>query len=91
MYAAVLVCQKKKANHIIVAASVSSEQVAVEFEMIVDDVVILEKPVELYAVAQAYRHWHDVPDKEVITLLRNNENSLSLVRGISQDIHQSSY
>ena len=77
MHAAVLVCQKKKARHIIVAAPVSSEQVAEEFEQIVDDVVILEKPMDFYAVAQAYRLWHDVPDTEVITLLKNYESSIS--------------
>ncbi len=78
MHAAVLVCQKKGAKHIVVAAPVSSEQVAGEFEQIVDDVEILEKPVDFYAVAQAYRLWHDVPDTEVITLLKNYERSLSL-------------
>lgn len=70
MHAAVLVCQKKKAKLIIVAAPVASERITEEFEQIVDDVVILEKPAFFYAVAQAYRHWYDVSDEEVLTLLK---------------------
>jgi len=66
MHAAVLVCQKKKAKQIVVAAPVASEQVAEEFEQIVDEVVILEKPTFFYAVAQAYRYWHDLTDREVL-------------------------
>jgi predicted phosphoribosyltransferase len=34
-------------------------------------VVILEKPLSFHAVAQVYRHWHDVSDKEVLNLLKN--------------------
>lgn len=69
MHAAVLLCQKKKAKHIVVAAPVSDERVAREFEQIVDDVVILEKPLFFHAVAEVYRHWHDVSDEEVLNLL----------------------
>jgi putative phosphoribosyl transferase len=66
MHAAVLVCQKEKAKHIVVAAPVASEQVAKEFEQIVDEVVILEKPTFFYAVAETYRQWHDLTDREVL-------------------------
>jgi putative phosphoribosyl transferase len=69
MHAAVMLCQKKKAKHIIVAAPVADERVAEEFEQIVDDVVILEKPLFFHAVAQVYRHWHDASDEEVLNLL----------------------
>jgi predicted phosphoribosyltransferase len=42
-----------------------------ELEQSVDDVVILEKPLPFHAVAQVYRYWHDVSDKEVLNLLKN--------------------
>lgn len=69
MHAAVLLCKKKKARHIVVAAPVADKRVAEEFKQIVDDMVILEKPMVFHAVAQVYRHWHDVSDEEVLNLL----------------------
>ena len=75
MHAAVLVCQKKQAKHIVVAAPVADERVAEEFEQIVDDVVILEKPAPFYAVAQAYHQWHDATDAEVLQWLEHNKKS----------------
>ena len=74
MHAAVLVCQNKKAKHIIVAAPVASEQVAEEFEQIVDEVVILQKPTFFYAVAQAYRQWYDLTDEEVLKYIETSKN-----------------
>jgi len=78
MHAAVKVCQKKKAKYIVVAAPVASEGVIEEFEKIVDDVVILEKPDLFYAVAQVYRHWYDISDEEVTHLLENRKNVASV-------------
>jgi predicted phosphoribosyltransferase len=71
MHASVMLCKNKKAKSIIVAAPVAGERVAMELEQSVDDVVILEKPLPFHAVAQVYRYWHDVSDKEVLNLLKN--------------------
>ena len=77
MHVAVILCQKKKAKYIIVAAPVASDRITMEFEKIVDDVVILEKPEFFYAVAQVYRNWHDVSDEEVLHLLEKHKNFIS--------------
>ena len=74
MQAAVMMCRNKKAKRIVVAAPVADSSVAEAFEKIVDDVVILEKPAYFYAVAQAYRHWHDVPDSEVLAVLKKKNS-----------------
>jgi len=71
MHVSVMLCKNKKAKSIIVAAPVAGERVAMELEQSVDDVVILEKPLPFHAVAQVYRYWHDVSDKEVLNLLKN--------------------
>ena len=73
MHAAVMLCVKKKAKHIVVASPVADQKVAEEFEQIVDDVIILEKPENFYAVAQIYRNWYDVSDRQVLNLFKNPE------------------
>lgn len=42
-----------------------------KIEEIVDEIVILEKPVFFQAVAQVYKNWHDVTDSEVIEILNS--------------------
>jgi len=67
--ASILLCKHKKAKKIIVASPVSGEKMEKELAGFADEVVILEKPVFFNAVAQAYEHWYDVPDKEVVNIL----------------------
>jgi len=69
MRASIMLCRNKKAGKIIVAAPVSGRAVAEEIGKIVDEVVILEKPVFFQAVAQVYRNWYDVSDREVIEIM----------------------
>ena len=69
MRAAIMLCKNKKAMKIIVAVPVSGEDVAEEIGEMVDEIVVLEKPVFFRAVAQAYRNWYDVSDHEVIEIL----------------------
>jgi len=71
MHASVMLCKNKKAKSIVVAAPVAGERVVMELEQCVDDVMILENPLSFHAVAQVYRHWHDVSDKKVLNLLKN--------------------
>ena len=51
------------------AVPVSGEDVAEEIGKMVDEIVVLEKPLFFRAVAQAYRNWYDVSDQEVIEIL----------------------
>jgi len=69
MRAAVLNCRNQKAAKVIVATPVSGPDVASEIGEMVDELVILEKPAFFHAVAQVYRHWHDVTDQEVLETL----------------------
>jgi putative phosphoribosyl transferase len=69
MRAAIQLCREQGAGRIIVAAPVSSRQVAAELMALVDDVVILEQPPVFRAVAQVYENWYDVSDGEVLEIL----------------------
>ncbi|MEW6008247.1 MAG: phosphoribosyltransferase family protein [Candidatus Omnitrophota bacterium] len=69
MRSAITLCKNKKAKRIVVAVPVSGEEAERDFAALVDEVIILEKPHFFQAVAQAYKNWHDVRDKEVISIL----------------------
>jgi putative phosphoribosyl transferase len=62
-------CKKKHPLRIVVAAPIASQQMENELAMVVDDVVILEKPVYYYAVGQGYRHFYNLSDEETIAFL----------------------
>lgn len=69
MRASIMLCKNKGAGKIIVAAPVSGEDTAKEIEKMVDEIVVLEKPQFFQAVAQVYRNWYDVSDKEVLEIM----------------------
>lgn len=77
MRASVYLCRNKKAKKIIVASPVSGENIEKEFAGLVDEVVILEKPVFFSAVAQAYENWRDVPYAEAASILQKWERSVT--------------
>jgi len=77
MKAAIALCRKRKAGKIVVAVPVAGDRVAREIGDLADQTIVLEKPVPFYAVAQAYVHWYDVPDSEVLDLLDRWENERS--------------
>jgi putative phosphoribosyl transferase len=74
MRAAVELCRKRNAKKIIVAVPVAGGRVAAEMDQIADEVVVLEVPESFYAVAQVYLNWYDVPDDEVIEIMKKWEN-----------------
>jgi len=69
MQAAISLCKNKKAKRIVVASPVAGSSTAAELAEVVDDVIILEKPVFFRAVAQVYANWYDVSDEEVIQIM----------------------
>lgn len=75
MRAAIALCKKKKARKIIVAVPISGKDVAEEIEKLVDEIIVLEKPEFFRAVAQVYRNWYDVPDEEVIKIMKKWKRS----------------
>ncbi|WP_415405494.1 phosphoribosyltransferase [Sulfurovum sp. CS9] len=70
MHVAVELCRKEEAKRIIVAVPVASRQAIEKFSQIADEVVVLESPVNFYAVAQVYENWYDVNDEEVLDFLK---------------------
>ena len=73
MRAAISLCKNKKAKRIVVASPVAGRSTTAELAEIVDDVVILKKPVFFQAVAQVYTNWYDVSDQEVIQIMEKWE------------------
>jgi putative phosphoribosyl transferase len=69
MRASIKLCRNKGAKKIVVASPVAGREIAGEIGRMVDEVVILEKPVFFRAVAQVYRNWYDVSDQEVMEIL----------------------
>jgi putative phosphoribosyl transferase len=70
MHVAVELCRKEGAKRIIVAVPVASRQAIQKFSQMADDVIVLESPVNFYAVAQVYENWYDVSDEEVLYFLK---------------------
>jgi predicted phosphoribosyltransferase len=77
MNAALQLCINANAARRIVAVPVAGERVARQIEARVDRLVVLETPRPFRAVAQVYRHWHDVSDGEVLEILSLPEQRLS--------------
>jgi putative phosphoribosyl transferase len=73
--AAIPMCRKQQAGKVVVAAPVADPSIAHELSHEADDVVILQRPSGFRAVAQAYRHWYDVPDEEVIAFLEQSRHA----------------
>jgi predicted phosphoribosyltransferase len=74
MRTAVMLLKNEKAKKIIIAAPVSGNEFVEEMSQEVDEIVILEKPRFFQAVAQVYYNWYDVPDGEVIEIMKNCQN-----------------
>ncbi|MBI5873681.1 MAG: phosphoribosyltransferase [Candidatus Omnitrophica bacterium] len=70
MRASIKLCRNKKAKKVVVAAPVSGGDVARQLEKEADEAVILEKPVFFQAVAQVYMDWYDVPDAQVLEIMK---------------------
>jgi predicted phosphoribosyltransferase len=69
MRAAIMLCKNQEAREIVVGSPVAGPSTAADIDKIVDEAVILEKPVFFHAVAQIYSTWHDVSDDEVIQIM----------------------
>lgn len=70
MHVAVELCRKEGAKRIIVAVPVAGRQAIQKFSQMADEVLVLESPVNFYAVAQVYENWYDVSDEEVLEFLK---------------------
>ena len=57
MQAAVMLCRNKKAKKVVAASPVAGPSAATSLSKVVDEIVILERPMFFRAVAQAYTNW----------------------------------
>jgi len=81
MQAALRMCRNKQAGRIVAAVPVADRATAESIAAAADEVLVLEMPRWFRAVAQVYRHWHDVPDSEVTALLADFERRRSRAAG----------
>lgn len=89
MLAAIKYLKKKGAAKIVVAVPVAAEKSARQLKTKVDEVVILEKPADLWAVSQWYDDFSQVSDEDVVAdLHRNNLNKTDMALDISRSLHK---
>ncbi|MBD3263772.1 MAG: phosphoribosyltransferase [Candidatus Omnitrophica bacterium] len=69
MGASILLCKSQEAKKIIVASPISSPRMVEKLKDEVDEVIILETPLNFRAVAQGYLNWYDVSDEEVSEIM----------------------
>jgi putative phosphoribosyl transferase len=75
MRAAIKLCKHQEAGRIVVAVPVTSAGVAREIGALVDEIVVLKQPHYFRAVAQVYRNWYDVSDREVLEIMKTWQNA----------------
>ncbi len=74
MLAAVKAVKKKKPKRIIVAVPTAAEEALQLLHREVDEIFCLNlRGGFLFAVADAYKHWRDLTDEEVVNLLRKRD------------------
>lgn len=73
MRASIQLCKNREAARIVVGVPVAGERTTEEIEQLVDEVVVVEQPAFFRAVAQVYRAWYDVPDREVLEIMTRRQ------------------
>ncbi|MBD3791030.1 MAG: phosphoribosyltransferase [Campylobacterales bacterium] len=76
MHAAVQMCRNSSASKIVIAVPVAGARSVREFSRIADELIVLESPINFYAVAQVYENWYDVSDAEALSLMRRFEKKV---------------
>lgn len=72
-HVAVKCCRHLGARRITVAAPVASAAAVTRIQADADDIVVPLMPPYFSAVAEAYRQWYDVPQSEVLEILKRAE------------------
>lgn len=78
-YAAIYLCRKCQPNKIVVAAPVSSPEVARSLDLISDvhETIILKQPKFFRRISQVYENWSEFTEHEVLAIMQqwHRENS----------------
>ncbi|MDP4284297.1 MAG: phosphoribosyltransferase family protein [Bacteroidota bacterium] len=73
IFAAIEMCKNRNAGKIIVAAPVSGYEMEEKLAGKADEVVILEKPEDYYAVSQAYMSFYNLSDEDALKYMQRWE------------------
>jgi predicted phosphoribosyltransferase len=74
MRASIKCCRNQGAGRIVVGTPVAGERGRMEIGQLVDEIVVVEEPINFRAVAQVYQNWYDVPDEEVLEIMKKWEH-----------------
>jgi putative phosphoribosyl transferase len=74
MRVSIEMCKHLRAGKTVVAVPVAGHETMSEIGRLVDDLIVLESPSFFRAVAQVYEQWYDVPDEEVLEIMKEWEN-----------------
>ncbi|HSN09808.1 MAG TPA: phosphoribosyltransferase family protein, partial [Hanamia sp.] len=80
IFAAIEMCKKRKAGKLIVAAPVSGYEMEEELADKADEVVILEKPGDYYAVSQAYQSFYNLSDDDALGFMQRWEKEKGILK-----------
>jgi predicted phosphoribosyltransferase len=69
MRVVVAMCRKAAPARVVVAVPVASERAILEVGPLVDELVVLERPLPFQTIAQVYERWHPVSDREVLDIM----------------------
>lgn len=78
IFAAIEMCKKRNARKVIVATPVSGYEMEGELANKADEVVILEKPADYYAVSQAYQSFYNLSDDDALGFMQRWESEKSI-------------
>lgn len=73
MRVSVALCRGRGAERVVVAVPVTGRERTMEIGDLVDEIVVLEMPIDFRAVAQVYLNWYDVTDREVVAIIQRWE------------------
>lgn len=83
IFAAIEMCKKRNAGKIIIAAPVSGYEMEEELADKADEVVILEKPDDYYAVSQAYLSFYNLTDEDALKFMQRWEKEKNVIKEAS--------
>lgn len=67
--ASIMLCRNRNVGKLVVAVPVSGADTAAEIARTVDEIVVLETPLYFRAVAQVYKSWYDLSDRQVLEVM----------------------
>lgn len=83
IFAAIEMCKKQNAGKIIVAAPVSGYEMEEQLAEKADEVVILEKPEDYFAVSQAYLSFYNLSDEDAMKFMQLWEKEKNVTKEVS--------